>query len=776
MQMPEIKIKIRDKRAGGTGTVICGNSDYTVVWDLDQEWASYDAKTMRVNLADGTCQDVVFTGDTAALPVLSMPGWASVGLYAGDLHTSRAADLRVLPSVTTPGGAPADPPESVYDQITEKLNQLIAVQPESVAQAVADYLTEYPAVSSMRMEDGYIQFSGDGENWDNVVALAGLKSPKGDTGDTGPQGPAGSDASVTASSIADAMGLSGLSAGDQIAVDTVGADGRPASWKKKAREVLNVKDFGAKGDGSTDDTAAIQAALDASAAQGVPDVIFPKGTYKVSANTADSNFYAALTVHSGQNLIFDSATLQLTANAYDYYAVINIHNVSNVRISGGLTIIGDRESHTGTTGESGHGIRIVNSSNVYVHDASIQYTWGDGVCVGGNGTMAEISSGVTLERIRTYKCSRNGLSVIEAEDVVVRDCDFTYTDRVDPQYGVDIEPNLGTADHITLENVRMLNNGVGGLCITARKCTQAGTVQCRNIETDSKCTIYTTGTNAAGVYNVVVDGWRHTQKADAAIPTLRLSGKGSLWVKQLRITNRSANKVLYPFDAKDMRIDGLTVEDDPAVSTKGTLAVEAASSVALEKIVITGFLSRNPAEVAWYSGNALELDNLQDTVVNLNDKLTTGGSSESYKLLLCDKALTLGAALSARARVFIPYTYGNINPVTIINTTATEIQLYTTVSANITFVGDVTGGTSANSASLPGNARYEIRPMLAKGLVFVRRLDAKIPGKTSELVNDSDYITATQVDAAITDKGYQTAAQVQAAIQSAVGAAMEASY
>ena len=45
--MPEIKIKIRDKRAGGTGTVICGNSDYTVAWDLDQEWEPYSAKTMR---------------------------------------------------------------------------------------------------------------------------------------------------------------------------------------------------------------------------------------------------------------------------------------------------------------------------------------------------------------------------------------------------------------------------------------------------------------------------------------------------------------------------------------------------------------------------------------------------------------------------------------------------------------------------------------------------------------------------------------------------------
>lgn len=35
--MPEIKIKVRDKCAEGEGVIICNNSDYTVVWDLDGE-------------------------------------------------------------------------------------------------------------------------------------------------------------------------------------------------------------------------------------------------------------------------------------------------------------------------------------------------------------------------------------------------------------------------------------------------------------------------------------------------------------------------------------------------------------------------------------------------------------------------------------------------------------------------------------------------------------------------------------------------------------------
>ncbi len=47
---------------------------------------------------------------------------------------------------------------------------------------------------------------------------------------------------------------------------------------------FNVKDFGARGDGRTTDTAAIQAAIDAASAAGGGEVYIPSGTYIVSGN------------------------------------------------------------------------------------------------------------------------------------------------------------------------------------------------------------------------------------------------------------------------------------------------------------------------------------------------------------------------------------------------------------------------------------------------------------------------------------------------------------
>ncbi|HZU63740.1 MAG TPA: glycosyl hydrolase family 28-related protein [Novosphingobium sp.] len=63
----------------------------------------------------------------------------------------------------------------------------------------------------------------------------------------------------------------------------------------KLAENVSVKDFGAKGDGSTDDTAAIQAAITAVGAAGGGRLLVPPGTYKISAQitaAANVNLYA----------------------------------------------------------------------------------------------------------------------------------------------------------------------------------------------------------------------------------------------------------------------------------------------------------------------------------------------------------------------------------------------------------------------------------------------------------------------------------------------------
>lgn len=123
--MPDINITVAHKVAvSDTQSIVCDNSDYTVHWTLDEDWSAYDTKTMRTIYMDGTFTDKVFSGAEVELPVCTVPGVVQIGLFAGDIRTSRVAILRALPSVRSAAGAPADPTPNVYDQLMERMAQM----------------------------------------------------------------------------------------------------------------------------------------------------------------------------------------------------------------------------------------------------------------------------------------------------------------------------------------------------------------------------------------------------------------------------------------------------------------------------------------------------------------------------------------------------------------------------------------------------------------------------------------------------------------------------
>lgn len=119
-----IVIKVVDKVpivVSGPQYVVCDNSDYTVVWQLDEEWAQFEHRTMQVNYKDGTYERVLFTGDSCTLPAIPVSGPVHVGLFAGDIHTTRPARLLAVRSAITDSGEERDPMPNGYAQAIEAL-------------------------------------------------------------------------------------------------------------------------------------------------------------------------------------------------------------------------------------------------------------------------------------------------------------------------------------------------------------------------------------------------------------------------------------------------------------------------------------------------------------------------------------------------------------------------------------------------------------------------------------------------------------------------------
>lgn len=120
--MPIINIEVRQKVAiSPLAHLVCGNSDYQIVFQFDEEWAEHTTKTARFIWADQYV-DVVFQDDICAVPVIMNTNYCAVGVFAGDLRTTTPALISCDKSILCSKGVPADPPPDVYAQIMDLLN------------------------------------------------------------------------------------------------------------------------------------------------------------------------------------------------------------------------------------------------------------------------------------------------------------------------------------------------------------------------------------------------------------------------------------------------------------------------------------------------------------------------------------------------------------------------------------------------------------------------------------------------------------------------------
>lgn len=143
----------------------------------------------------------------------------------------------------------------------------------------------------------------------------------------------------------------------EITVDTdkktvVVHDGFKVGGYPLARNIgANVQEYGALGDGTTDDTAAIQAAIDTGF-----DLIFPSGNYRA----------VGLTLNTNQQRLFGIGTVRITKNGN---GTVFSGSGDDVRIEG-ISVRGDIDGAL-TEGYTGHNISMTGQRFQFVRGGSL---------------------------------------------------------------------------------------------------------------------------------------------------------------------------------------------------------------------------------------------------------------------------------------------------------------------------------------------------------------------------------------------------------------------
>ena len=185
-----------------------------------------------------------------------------------------------------------------------------------------------------------------------------------------------------------------------------GAGAVPRSVQSKERDIVSVKDFGAQGDGVTDDTAAIQAAFNAVPQYG--NVYFPDGIYITSAT---------LTVPTDNLTIYGSATIK-AKNGTNFAAMLSAANRTDV-ILDGLTFDANKAGRAATQTGAFSGLNFNFSVDCSVINCTVQNTLG----FGGASTVAIAASGgatrFTCSNVKFLNCGQSA-TTLPSDGIFIR--------------------------------------------------------------------------------------------------------------------------------------------------------------------------------------------------------------------------------------------------------------------------------------------------------------------------------------------------------------------
>ena len=193
-----------------------------------------------------------------------------------------------------------------------------------------------------------------------------------------------------------------------------------------------------------------------------------EGIYNVSAKYVVDNDFpegeenGIIKIKSNSKIILDGI-VNLLPNSLRHYSIFLIRDKSNVIIEGKGRIIGDVETHTGTTGEWGHGIQISSSKNIVVRDITVSKCWGDGISISSVSTTY-LSKDVTIDNIVSTYNRRLGVSIISGDNIRFLNSTTELNGSINgtsPKRGLDIEPDPNSfLNNVLVDNCIIKDQGL----------------------------------------------------------------------------------------------------------------------------------------------------------------------------------------------------------------------------------------------------------------------------------------------------------------------------